>query len=150
MRRPNPKGFVSICGHYGQRRGVPPPDRALPALRVDSRAGPRPTPANPTRKRAGNPLQGTPRRYASTHSTKTQRYGLERKEGERRQGSRAGPIRRTCDAGQKAEPKERAARMDRWPRERERERQKPEGRPRADHPREGERTDSRQSRARAA
>ena len=83
-----------------QRKGVPPPDRALPALRVDSRAGPRPTPANPTRKRAGNPLQGTPRRYASTHSTKTQRHGLVRKKRRgRRQGSRAGPIRRTCDAG---------------------------------------------------
>ena len=98
---------MSICAHYGRHRGVPPPDRALPALRVDSRAGPRPTPANPTRKRAGNPLQGTPRRYARTDSTKTKRHGLEKRGREgRRQGSRAGPIRRTCDAGTEGRARE--------------------------------------------
>lgn len=39
-------------------------------LRTAGRLGPADTPANPTRKRAGNPLQGTPSAYASTHSTK--------------------------------------------------------------------------------
>lgn len=67
---------------HRQRRGVPLPDRASPALRVDSRTGPADTPANPTRKRAGNPLQGTPSAYARTDSTKTHRHGLVRKKGE--------------------------------------------------------------------
>ena len=83
-----------------------PPDRALPALRVDSRAGPRPHPCEPYPQAGRKPCREPRALRQHPQHQDAASWACEKKRRGRRQGSRAGPIRRTCDAGKEGRAKE--------------------------------------------